>query len=317
MEVAMVSFIVLKTGKLLSCNKGGTIVTYYMLWDIPRGGVVMKKAFLAVPVLVLFSVSLVAAPALQKLWSSTKNFFTAESVMYDAKRQVVYVSCINGQPTVKDGNGYIAKLNVKGEILNLYWTRGLDAPKGMALTDEYLYVTDIDRFHRVSLKSGRIVETVSIPGARFLNDMAVGPGKNIFITDMMTNKLHVFNENQELKSYETRGFRRPNGLFMGENHILYMGTAQGIVAMDTRKPGSLSLYLPHRGGIDGLKMTGKDSFLVSDWKGKVTRITPKGKHVLMDTSGKKNAADFEYISSKKLLLVPTFFDNRVEAYRLR
>jgi hypothetical protein len=40
--------------------------------------------------------------------------------------------------------------------------------------------------------------------------------------------------------------------------------------------------------------------------------------VLMDTSARKiNAADFEYIPGENLVIVPTFFCNRIVAYQLR
>ena len=59
-------------------------------------------------------------------------------------------------------------------------------------------------------------------------------------------------------------------------------------------------------------------FIISDWKGK-TELIGKGKApvVLVDTTAEKvNAADLEYIPERRLLIIPTFFDNRVVAYTI-
>ena len=78
------------------------------------------------------------------------------------------------------------------------------------------------------------------------------------------------------------------------------------------------MEIPNKGGIDGLKKIRKGTYIVSDWKGK-TQLIGKDKHptVLLDTTDKKiNAADLEYIPDKRLIIIPTFFDNRVVAYKL-
>ena len=53
---------------------------------------------------------------LVKLWESEPVFQTPESVYYDTVRSVCYVSNIAGQPAIKDGNGFISKLNLDGTI---------------------------------------------------------------------------------------------------------------------------------------------------------------------------------------------------------
>ena len=47
-------------------------------------------------------------------------------------------------------------------------------------------------------------------------------------------------------------------------------------------------------------------------------MTASGKIiVLIDTTASKiNSADLEYVQSRRLLLIPTFFDNRVMAYKV-
>ncbi|MDZ7606331.1 MAG: hypothetical protein U5K79_12260 [Cyclobacteriaceae bacterium] len=61
------------------------------------------------------------------------------------------------------------------------------------------------------------------------------------------------------------------------------------------------------------------NYLVSDWNGEVFYIDNSGnKTSLLNTKAqKKNTADIWFISEEQLLLVPTFFDNRVVAYKLQ
>jgi hypothetical protein len=57
-------------------------------------------------------------------------------------------------------------------------------------------------------------------------------------------------------------------------------------------------------------------FIYSNWPGRifVTKGTESIK--LLDTVDKKHTADIDYVPGKKLVLVPTFSGNSVEAYKL-
>ena len=72
-------------------------------------------------------------------------------------------------------------------------------------------------------------------------------------------------------------------------------------------------------GIDGLRSDGKGNYFISDWRGKTSLVTASGQIiVLIDTTALKiNSADLEYIKNRKLLLIPTFFANRVMAYTVK
>jgi len=69
---------------------------------------------------------------------------------------------------------------------------------------------------------------------------------------------------------------------------------------------------------DGIEAVGDGGYLVSSWNGQVHYVDPSGKTLrVLDTRADSiGAADIEYIPEKKLLLVPTFFKNRVAAYEL-
>ena len=76
-------------------------------------------------------------------WETDAGFKQPESTVYDADRDVLYVSNINGQGTDKDGNGYISKVALDGTVTESEWVTGLDGPKGLAIVGDKLYVSDI------------------------------------------------------------------------------------------------------------------------------------------------------------------------------
>jgi len=257
-----------------------------------------------------------AAPILDFVWKTPKGLKVPESVMYDEKNQVLYVSNINGKPTLKNNRGFITKIGLAGSILTLDWVTGLNAPKGMGIFGDTLYVTDIDRVLGIQITTGAIIETWNVQGALFLNDIAIDAHGTVFISDMKTQTIHSITAGQ-LDTFLVLNYTRPNGLLM-RGQTLLVGTAQGIVGIDTLNK-SITLEIEHQGGIDGIKFVGDSRFIVSDWKGKIQIIEKhKPAVMLLDTTEQKiNAADFEYIPDKNLLMVPTFFSNAVTAYQFK
>ncbi|MDY0002173.1 MAG: ATP-binding protein [Polyangia bacterium] len=252
-----------------------------------------------------------------ELWAA-RGLKVPESVLHDPARKLLYVSCINGKPTEKNGQGFIARLSIEGAVLDLEWARGMDAPKGMGLVGDLLWVTDIDRLHVIDKRTGRPERRIEAPDTKFLNDIAVGPGGEVFVSDMATGKVHKVKDDKLELLADLKPFEGSNGMLMLDGQ-LYVGSASGIVKVDPAT-GKAELHVPIKdfGMVDGLKAVGPGAFLVSNWAGR-TQIVGKGGQVtpILDTTAQKiQSADFEYIAETRLLLIPTFFDNRVVAYRL-
>jgi sugar lactone lactonase YvrE len=248
-----------------------------------------------------------------KVWETEPVLQTSESVMYDTVNKVLYVSCINGQPTGKDGNGYIARIGLDGKVLTQKWVTGMDAPKGMGITGSRLYVTDIDRVHEIDIEKAKIISTYNAKGAKFLNDIAIDETGKVYISDMDTNKIYVLSGGK-LEVWLNSKYKNVNGMLYRKG-LLLAGSEQGIVFINMADKKE-TLGVKNSGGIDGLKMLAENRFIVSDWAGK-TSVIGDMPDVLLNTSAQKiNSADFEYIPEKKFLLIPTFFHNTVACYRL-
>jgi hypothetical protein len=247
------------------------------------------------------------------VWSTEKEFKVPESVYYDEKPDLLYIANINGKPTDKDGNGFISAMKTDGEIVNLEWVTGLDAPKGMGVYKDKLYVTDIDRLVEIDIKKGKITRDWVVSDAQFLNDIAVDAKGMVYVSDMMDTKVYRLKDDEFEVWLDNPELTSPNGLWAGESH-LFIGCKK-IMKADLMT-GKLEFVIGDTGSIDGLESTGDGGFLYSDWTGNVHYVNPKGsiEHLLSTAGMEINAADIEYIPSMKMLLVPTFFDNRVAAY---
>ena len=76
-----------------------------------------------------------------------------ESAVFDKKNSAIYISNINGDPLKLDKNGYISKISVDGQILEKKWIKGLDAPKGMTIFNDNLFVADINKIWKINTLS--------------------------------------------------------------------------------------------------------------------------------------------------------------------
>src|SRR5687768_14013830 len=257
-----------------------------------------------------------SAQTLTPKWTTEATLRVPESVLLDSKNNVLYVSSIDGTPDDKDGNGFIAQVTLDGKIKNLKWATGLDAPKGMGLHNNKLYVADIDRIVVIDIATGKTSSTVPVEGAKFLNDVTVDKSGNVYVSDSNTAKIHLVKDNKATVYYENQeGLKGVNGLLSIGNELYVVSFADGSNYKLTADK-KLNKVGATAEGADGIIPLGNDEYLVSSWHGEIDYINSKGEmKKLLDTREQKiNAADIEYDPKTKTLFVPTFFANSVEAY---
>jgi sugar lactone lactonase YvrE len=279
----------------------------------------MQKPSIALALSILTATcSYVAAYELVPVWKTDPVLEVPECVLYHPDDNLLYVSNVSGKPAEKNGKGFISKVDLNGQIVELKWATGLNAPKGMIIHGDNLYASDIDELVQVDLKTGSIIQRYSADGAVFLNDVAADKDGNIYVGDSSAENGRIYRLSKgKLKSWiAAPEIERPNGLHMLTNQLLAGHAGDGRLNAIDLKSKKVTPVAKTDSGIDGLKPDGKGNYFTSNWAGRTTLITSEGKTiVLMDTSDSKiNSADFEYIANKKLLLIPTFFDNRVAAY---
>ena len=118
----------------------------------------------------------------------TPNLQGPESARYDRDLDVWFVSNINGGPSQKDNNGYISRLRPNGTPYTVKFIEGgkkgvtLNAPKGLAINGDTLWVADIDVARGFNKRTGALIANVTAR-ARFLNGATVGPDGAVYMTD--------------------------------------------------------------------------------------------------------------------------------------
>ena len=260
---------------------------------------------------------------------------TPESVLYDAATDTYLVSNINGAPTEKDNNGYIAELSADGKVVAPKLIAGgekgvtLNAPKGLALVGADLYVADIDTVRIFDRKTGAAKGEVKVPGATFVNDLSAGPDGKVYFTDSGltprfegsgTDALWVLEPGKKPKVkalLKSKDLPHPNGIVATKDtlYVNFFGAGE-IRAYDLKGKAKGDAMKVPAGGLDGLVMVG-DDFLVSSWEGKAVFRGQAGgefKAVLSDLTA---PADIGFDSKRNRVLVPRFQDNLVEAWDLK
>ncbi len=251
---------------------------------------------------------------LKNVWSSDTILQKPESVIYNPADGYLYVSNINGEDAGLDSNGFISRLTIDGKIETLHWSKGLDAPKGMGIYQNQLFVADVNKVAIISLTTGEIDTIISIPNSIFLNDIAISEEGEIYISDSHTSKIHLLKEKKITTWFDQSTFQLPNGLFVQGDDLIVADMDAGklfSINRTTKELKELAKDLPKCDGINALR---KD-YLISCWPGEVY-VTNKSSSIrLLDTKEEGlNAADAWFIEEKQLLIIPTFFGNNVVGY---
>lgn len=258
------------------------------------------------------------AQTLTLKWTTDTLLRVPESVLVDSKNNVLYVASIDGKPDGKDGNGFISKVSPQGKIVNLKWVTGLDAPKGMGLFNNNLYVTDITRVAVIDITSGKISNSIEIAGSIFLNDITVDEKGNVYVSDSSTGKVHKIAGNKAEVFFENADIKGTNGVLALKDGLYLADFPTGtFYKLDWNKKLT-KIGMTAVGG-DGVVTTGKKEFIVSSWYGEISLIDANGKVTkLLDTKEQKlSSADVDFDAKTKTLYVPTFFANTVMAYELK
>jgi hypothetical protein len=123
--------------------------------------------------------------------ATVANLRNPESARYDPQQDVFFISNMSGYGSAKDGDGYIVRVSAgdlsRPTMFIKSGTAGvtLDAPKGLAISGDTLWVADIDKLRGFNRMTGAPLATVDFAplGAVLLNDVAVGPGGEVRVTD--------------------------------------------------------------------------------------------------------------------------------------
>jgi sugar lactone lactonase YvrE len=256
---------------------------------------------------------------------------TPESVLYDVDADVYLVSNINGKPTEADDNGTIVKIDADSKVVSATFIDGanpdvkLNAPKGMAIVGNTLYVADLDVVRVFDKNTGKAKGEIKAPKSTFLNDIAVGPAGKLFVSDsgLTLGKSGLEPNGSDAvytvdpKAVSAKALRtnkdllRPNGLLADDDGV-WVVTFGGAELYHLNKKGEKAKIttLP-KGGLDGIVKLSDGTLLVSSWDGKaVYRGRPGGafEAILSDVT---SPADIGLDTKRNCLLIPSFTTDTV------
>lgn len=263
---------------------------------------------------------------------------TPESVKYDPDLDVFFVSNINGVPSAHDGNGYIVRIPAESTTVTTFIEGGkngvkLDAPKGMAINGDQLYVADIDVVRVFDKRTGRPLKTVDLKPlkATFLNDIAVGPDSAIYVTDTgihfddkgtMThpgvNRIFKITLKDDKVTEAATGdpLANPNGITWDAANSRFLLAPFGAKDVQTWTPGQAPAKLiDGPGGYDGIEVLSDGRILVSSWADSSVQAIRNGAMTKL-VANVSAPADIGVDTRRHVLAIPRFERNEVELWTI-
>jgi hypothetical protein len=257
------------------------------------------------------------------------GFSTPESVLHDTEADVYLVSQIHGLPLDPDGDGFISRVSPDGQVTELRWIDGraegvtLNAPKGMALVGDSLYVTDIDTVRVFDRTTGESKGEIAVEGATFLNDLVPAPQGGVYVSDtgMKAGEsgfepsgsaalYHIDTESTltaVLKDPELAGL---NGLAVDGDRLLVVTFAGNQLSAIVDGELVVLAELP-TGGLDGILQLPDGRWAISSWEGKAVYAGPlEGPYEIL-VSDIESPADIGLDEGRRMLLIPNFTGDQV------
>ncbi|WP_276504020.1 ATP-binding protein [Terrimonas pollutisoli] len=270
----------------------------------------MKLLFL---VAAIGSVQIISAQShyLEKLWETDSAVAVPESVL--PVGNTLYVSLIDGGGWDADGKGGVARLGLDGKNYMADWITGLNAPKGLGIAGNRLYVADISNIVVIDVARGTIEKKIPIDSAKGLNDITITDKGVVYVSDSRTARIWRIENN--IASLYLENMKGVNGLRAIGNDLI-IASGKLLVKADAQKQLTTIAELPQGG--DGIEPVGNGDYIVSAWSGSIWYVHADGRiETLLETyQQKKNTADIGYDPVNQILYVPTFNGRTVAAYRL-
>lgn len=242
-----------------------------------------------------------------------------ESAVYSGQDDIIYASMIGNR---EPGDGGVATVSLDGKMINHNFIDGLEDPKGIAITKDKLYVSDVTVLIEANRKTGNIIKRHTAEGIAFLNDVAIAPDGNIYVSDTRNSEVYRLDTEGNFSLWlKDAALDNPNGLLIIENTMYVAswgsseeGGAVSKVDMTTKKITPLTAKI---GNLDGIRPYDKNHLIISDWKsGKIhtVNLTDGITQEILEVG--VSVGDIAYLADKKVLLLPMNRQGRLLVYEL-
>jgi DNA-binding beta-propeller fold protein YncE len=248
------------------------------------------------------------------------GFAFPESVAYDPNAKALYASEFVSKldPVLKDGKGRISKVSLAGKVLEQQFLPAaggepLNKPKGIWVSGNRLWVTDIDVVWLFDLKTKR-GRKAALPGVTFANDPAVADNV-LYVSDNRSDRLvrvepadflNAKGDPKVTTVFAGAGVH-PNGLYPARDGMLRI---VGFLAPDKPRPifalgvgGQLKTLSDPIGRLDGVYELRDGGLLVTDWNSGSLFAWSERAGMTKLATGFKGPADFSVVPSANGLTV--------------
>jgi len=273
-------------------------------------------------------------------WETKASFKLPESVIYDKKNDLLYVSNIANHPFKKDGSGFISKVNMQGEIVELEWIKKLNAPKGLTIVpsknpdeSDKLFIADVDELVEVDIDTAKIVKKYKASGSVCMNDVTHDKYGNVYVGDTYTDSIYRLNSFGQIPLWFYSPGLAPNGIHIdnetGKMIVGFWGAVMegwgtpelsgSLKSIDLNTKQLKDLGKKPIGNLDGIESDGKGSYYVTDWsKTELYKIKKSGSAKMIKKLGEdgKGAADHEVVLDKNLMIIPIMVENKLVALNI-
>ena len=252
-------------------------------------------------------------PILEQLWLA--EGFSAPEGVAPAPDGAYFISNVGGEEI--DGDGYVSKLGADGTIIAVRFIDGLDGPKGMAVSDGVLYVTDVVRVRTFDAASGAPGPVTAIPDAQYLNDATVWRGE-IYVSDSGTGRIWRLSSKGPVIWREGDDLSGVNGL-LGVGERMLVSTMSGGNLFEATTEGGWKTIASGMIDADGIGIVPDASgggYLVSSWPGEVHYIAPDGIVTSILNTRDAGVLQNDLTTFGDIIIVPNWEPGTVTAWRI-
>ena len=243
-----------------------------------------------------------------------------ESAVYDATKDRIYASMIGAR---EPGDGGVATVSLDGTLLNKEFIAGLNDPKGIAITKDRLYVSDLTELVEADRTTGEIIKKHTAEGTAFLNDVAIGPDGTVYVSDTCTSEIYALDATGSFSLWlADTGLDNPNGLLV-QGNTMYVASwgsdpAGGRVSQIELSTKKISVVTPDIvGNLDGIRQYDKNRLIISDWRsGNIHLMGRDGSLEKLLQVG-QSVGDIAYLPKKNILLLPMNKQARLLIYEVK